>query len=125
MSAFICNHHHINAIVSFGVMQRVFARADAQDVAQMLLTENAKSVDARYGAGQAAEFGVPLTIRFREVHGLSPVQIIKACQCLAYQSCEHREWEASKARLTIDAISKAAIRALPGYSDAAWELDAA
>jgi len=51
------------------------------------------------------------------------VQILKACHCYEYQSCEHPEWETSEAHAILAAIESAAVRALPGYDDAPWGID--
>ncbi len=48
------------------------------------------------------------------------VQVLKACNCLEYQSCEHPGWEASEARAFIQALKDKAVRALPGYESARW-----
>ena len=53
---------------------------------------------------------------------LSPVEIIKAAHCYAYQACEHREWEGSKAAKRLQCVIDEATRKLPGYDDAAWGL---
>jgi hypothetical protein len=51
------------------------------------------------------------------------VSIIKACDCLDYQSCEHDEWEQSEAWLIMYTIHKFAGRRTAGYDDApGWEL---
>ena len=55
---------------------------------------------------------------------LSPVQVLKACNCLEYQSCEHPGWEDSQARANLEVIRAYAVRQLPGYEDADWTLDA-
>ena len=53
----------------------------------------------------------------------NPVQVLKAVHCFDYQSCEHPEWEASEAYSIVKAIEHDAMRALPGYDDAAWGID--
>ena len=55
---------------------------------------------------------------------LRPIDVIKACHCQEYQSCEHDGWETSTAKAIVDAIEGAASRALPGYDDAPWEIKA-
>jgi hypothetical protein len=48
------------------------------------------------------------------------LQVLKACACYAYQSCEHSGWEASEAHAFIQALKDKAVRTLPGYGDAVW-----
>ncbi len=55
---------------------------------------------------------------------IDPVQTLKACNCYDYQSCEARDWEESEAYAYIQALKEAAIRVLPGYDDAEWEITA-
>ena len=50
----------------------------------------------------------------------SAVQVIKACNCLDYQSCEHDGWEASEAKSFLDSLISAACHRLPGYDAAEW-----
>ncbi len=89
-----------------------------QRVGQMLCDENAKSVAFRYPnhAIVALKYShsVPPFARF------DPVQVIKACDCYEYQSCEHTGWLTSEARAYIDALRSLAWTSLPGYDDAAW-----
>lgn len=44
--------------------------------------------------------------------------VLKAIDCLEYQSCEHPGWLDSEARVFYQALRRAAITELPGYSDA-------
>lgn len=59
---------------------------------------------------------VPKPIKF------NPVQMLKACHCYDYQSCEHPEWESSEAYAIVRSIESSAMRALPGYDDAEWDI---
>ncbi len=54
---------------------------------------------------------------------LKAVEAIKAVNCLEYQSCEHPEWESSLAHRICQEIKSAAVHDLPGYDNAAWELN--
>jgi hypothetical protein len=121
MSAFIVSHDHINAMVTAAC--GCFLGWDLTTAPQVLLDENVASVECRYGAGEAAKFGVPLTIRFKSCRKpLSAVQVLKLCHCYEYQSCEHRGWKTSKARQMVEALKHAVTSKLPGYADADWEL---
>ena len=130
MSAFIVNHNHINAIVRWacrnyvksyhGNPTRTWAIAGReQETVELLYKENVKSVNYRYHDWGAE----PDKIVYNPfATDLTPVQVIKACHCLGYQSCEHDGWEDSDAKAILDDIEAAAVRALPGYEDAEWEI---
>lgn len=124
MSAFVLSDKHIDYLVSAAQLYRVIPADLSRVVGQILALENVKSVDYRYGTKDAdalereiADRPFSLTLR------LDPVQVIKAADCYAYQSCEHPAWQASEARRYCDAIRSAAISRLPGYDTAAWAID--
>lgn len=102
-----------------------FERAQLTRLGQVLLDANCKSVDVRYP--NAEDVGV------REVYAhrgdwrgpLDPVQVIKAVQCLDYQACESADWRESEACAILEALKSRAIDSLPGYDEAAWEINAA
>lgn len=54
---------------------------------------------------------------------ITALTILKACDCLEYQSCETEDYEQTFAYKLLDKIRGAAIRALPGYDDAPWGLE--
>jgi hypothetical protein len=128
MSAFIVNPNHISALVRWACRARVCVyygnpsrRLDIpgneQEACDILLAENVKSYNYRYDE----------TIEETMVYdafatSLRPIDVIKACHCLEYQSCEHPEWESSTAKAIVTAIEGTATRALPGYDDAPWEI---
>lgn len=93
--------------------------AEASRVGQMLWDENVKSVAYRYPNDARDELPGPVgeTFEYGE-HALrmgprpEPAQIVKAARCLAYQSCEHPEWEASEACAFLDALKDAAVSAM-------------
>jgi len=93
-----------------------------------LAAECFASVRYRYPAGPlpgpnaASDGPVVCSDRLSTYARLSPVAVLKACSCYEYQSCEHPGWETSEAKRLIDSITQAAIAALPGYQDAAWEI---
>ena len=124
MSAFVVPHAHIDALVSWAVHHRVPlfpAPATPASVAAELFEENCRSVDHRYAEVNARDYRYTARAGARE---LSPVQVLKACNCLEYQSCEHPGWEDSQARANLEVIRAYAVRQLPGYEDADWTLDA-
>ena len=143
MSAFIVTHQHINTMLNFAAANAgnlspcVYLKDDAnlnfsgdqQAMAEILLAENVRSVQARYPAldnpdampGKIGEIGQP--IRYAFTRPISPVQAIKACKCYDYQACEAAGYATSDARLIIEAIQNIAIHSLPGYDDAEWEIN--
>lgn len=129
MSAFIVSDYHINALVSYGVMKSAqfytknvgweyFNEDTAQVMAALLYRANVCSVNFRYG-----ERTRTTGFRYQRVNVLSirPADIVKACDCLDYQSCEIGTWERSRARRALQAIREEAIRALTAGSQA-WGL---
>lgn len=133
MSAFIVNDHHINVLVTWASWNDVRyyhpgfgwkSVAGSEDkTARILAQENLRSVNHRYAEDEPLEFG-GFCFADRGSRGgtITPVEIIKACHCLAYQSCEHDEWEGSEAKRILDAIEDRAVSLLPGYDNAEWEL---
>lgn len=128
MSAFIVNDYHINALVSYGIAHKAqlytkdgweyFNEDTAWALASRLYRANVCSVNRRYG-----ERTRTTGFRFQsvDVSGLTAADIVKACDCLEYQSCEVGTWERSRARKTLQAIREEAVRALAAGSQA-WEL---
>ena len=132
MSAFIVDPAHIQAIVRFALapvyqshirfsyystlrQERIYP--DAAELGQLLTDANVESVSYRY---REANEPLPFTPAYRPV--ISAVQCIKACDCLAYQSCEHPGWDGSDAEAAIQAIKHEACKRLSGYDDASWEI---
>ncbi len=58
-----------------------------------------------------------------DVPDLTPVQVLKAVACLAYQSCETPDWTTTVACNILNEIKEFAIRKLPGYEGAAWTIE--
>ena len=124
MSAFVVPHAHIDALVSWAIDHKVpcfFAPATPRSVAAALFEENCRSVDHRYAEVNERDYVFTYRAGARQ---LSPVQVLKACKGLEYQSCEHPGWESSDAHYVLRAITAFAVRQLPGYEDADWVLDA-
>lgn len=129
MSAFTVTNTHINALVRYASRHKITVAygnptmrlnvsAHEQEVAQLLLDENIKSVNYRYSDTETGyieyDRGAPI---------LSAIQAIKAAQCLRYQSCEHPTYEGSIAERLIEAIISDAIPRLEGYNDAQWAIN--
>jgi hypothetical protein len=139
MSAFIVGHDHIDALLTYAVDRRTsywtgkaridITRATAEEIGRILLMENELSVRHRYPddapgdlpgtIGENAE-----TYKFRPFMArLTPVVILKACNCFDYQACEHDGYRASMAWKIVDAIRHQAINDLPGYDGAdGWDI---
>ena len=131
MSAFVVNNHHINAMLQatapayhgdrstyYWQGSRHPIAGNQQEVGQKLVKENTRSVNHRYHTDTEA-------YRFEWLPFLPPfsaVQIIKACNCYDYQSCETPEWKETEAYAIMTTLRERAIRSLPGYEEAAWEV---
>lgn len=147
MSAYIVNLEHIAYLVQAGTAAEIGMRLStlswarngeratlsagdceqAQRVGQMLWDENIKSVQARYPRDAVSELPGPVDCSFLypkqgepRFDIFEPVQVIKACDCYGYQSCEHQEWATSEAKAYIDALRCHAWSALDGYDEARW-----
>ena len=131
MSCFHVHPHHINTLVSFGHLRDVSAWIptghgrgeslncfDPELVADILHHANAAAVAERYG--DPIPYELPPFELVRELP--EAVAIIKACACFDYQSSDWSGYDGSAAERMIDELRRAAIRLLPGYDDAAWEL---
>lgn len=130
MSVFLVNNNHISAIVKWAVNSRHFSYqygvplstrfTEPSRLVTLLSNENLLSFNYRYRDKQ--KLGEVYFDRFAT--SLTPVEVIKACQCLMYQSCEHEGWETSEAKVFLEYVIQDAIRSLPGYDEAEWEIPA-
>lgn len=100
--------------------------------ANILYLENVRSVECRYPDSSAdnlpGEFYKPATITvtaqdvcYCEKYRVSPVAILKMCDCLEYQSCETDDYRSTLAYALLNKIRRAAIHNLPGYDDGPWD----
>jgi len=138
MSAFIVGHDHIDALLSFACDLTSYSRIDgintstATKIGKMLLAENERSVGYRYNEDNPDD--MPGTIgqtsrNYKYRYFRLPAEQIKkcvwvlhGCSCFDYQACETPDYEQSEACKLIDKIRRAAIRALPHYDNAPWEI---
>lgn len=131
MSAFICSNSHINALAALAGLApikvyrpglpMVDCFMNEQFTAELLLTENARSVNARYhGDRNDPTIEHRHEARFLK---LTAVEVIKLCNCYDYQACESKDYPQTLACALVDQLRKHYITELPGYDDAAWELD--
>lgn len=136
MSAFLVSLSHIDALVTFARKHRVTfylpvaghgeraTRLSANDpdslnaIGNILLRENERSLQARYGDETRSAPYV-----FETGRELSPIECLKACACFDYQACETEDYGTTHAAEIIRTIRHAAINALPGYGDAiGWDV---
>lgn len=134
MSAFVVNQNHLRALITFAQVKRIvfythpdseveefrvfYAYKDFDAIGQILHDVNVASVNYRYGDSVS-----PQAFKFHPYLELEdPIRILKACSCYDYQACEIPGYHRTEACEIIDAIRQEAIRALPGYDDAGWEI---
>jgi len=129
MSAFIVNNEHIHALVTAAKQSRDFRfyykenlyyvndLKECDFIGQMLLNENYRSVNFRY----SEEIKAP-NYEFEYSIGFSPIEIIKACHCFNYQSCETDDYYDSLSYKFIKTLIETMIMILPGYNNADWEI---
>ena len=104
-------------------------REGLAEVGQMLWDENVRSVKYRYDDCDELPGPIGCDYQYGRHNGcalprlrVEPVQVLKACDCFEYQSCEHPGWEESEAHSFLEALRRKAWHALPGYDDARWEI---
>ena len=84
---------------------------------EILWEANRKSVNCRYTEDIKNE---PYNYQAVSTLLTTPIQIIKSCGCLNYQSSDSDDWENSLAKDVLDKIMNEAITELPGYEEAVW-----
>jgi len=127
MSAYVVSNNHINAIVRFMEMAKpkIFERAGrhfiggidpaqyGNAIGQLLLNENVRSVNYRYGQkGRAAKFTyhpMPPAVK--------PIEALKLINGLDYQSCERNDWHKSVACLILTTLKIAILEDMAGLND--------
>lgn len=102
----------------FGQTVRRLDKDTASTVGQLLLSENARSVNHRYDEDEhfVYDHGAPKHTAW------TPVELLSALACYEYQACETRDWHASEARAICDSLRTVLVRALPGYGEGPWEI---
>ena len=136
MSAFLCNPTHIGILSAFVAVE---SGEDASKIAQILATENLKSIDFRYPdmPRMAAEEFLGMTnqeyinacVNLSErlevdIRKIPPQRIWGMAQCLEYQCCEHPGYRRSRAaRILKDALVSAATKYFCEHQiETGWEL---
>lgn len=127
MSAFILGHKHINALVNYAYNHDMHfchddigynGQTDRRAIGQTLMNENHRSVNYRYEENDTPREYV---FKFSDVY-YSSVQLLKACDCYDYQSCETPDYRETFAAKIVQGIRKHVIRNIEGYNDAMWEI---
>ena len=98
----------------------------ADEVGQMLVDENARSIFYRYpdtldggeipGDASALDGYSYTDPRYRP----TAVEALKALDCFEYQACEHDGWRSSEAWRFCEALRSHLISRLAGYDEAPW-----
>jgi hypothetical protein len=117
MSAFICNHSHVTALAVYAGRHRLLGRTSPNQIGDRLHAENVKSVNYRYGEATRPDFAMCEWAAFQ---AFSDAQILKAAECLRYQSCEHPGWKESDACRLLEAIIGRCSGPPSGYDEADW-----
>jgi len=146
MSAFVVSHSHIDLLVETAMFGPAGTRrnwhtftyyhrtpnepdlsagrertirpgdyAAANRLGQLLLNENVSSVNYRYPGDP--ELPADESYQCRTTARLSAVDVLMALDGYEYQSCEHPGWRTSEAHSFTDALRRALIGHLPGYSE--------
>lgn len=97
------------------------------ELGQLLLRENVRSVTTRYPNDSADDLPGPINQKrvwrysYKPVpHAMmQPAWVVKSCDCLDYQSCETDDWRETAAYLVLQAIRESAVNALIP-DDAPW-----
>lgn len=122
MSCFVVPNFHIDALVSWAVAcgAPVFPPGRTpRSLAADFYLANCTAYLSRYGQNPSENY----IFTKRDTQGISPVQIIKACDCLEYQCSDWADWAGSAPARALAGIRERAISFLPGYDKAAWTLE--
>lgn len=94
----------------------------AHVLASILRAENMRSLVARYAGAPYTRADAPAADTFGDRAAFSPGAIFKLCHCIAYQSCESRDWETTVAHDILTTIGNTAARHTEGYDITPWGL---
>lgn len=125
MSAFVVSTRHIDTLLSsvggtdyvYWKNKYLYFEKERNRLGQELVNQNYRSTNDRYNENQK-----PPVYLFQRRQPVTPVQILKACDCYEYQACETENYKNTLAYKIIDALRGKAIQQLPGYKEAAWEV---
>jgi len=122
VSAFVVSKATIDVIVAAMVRLDVIEFDQADQTGQMLWNENYASVNYRYSDDFAAPPYVFPPMSIPKAHE-DPALVLKQAHCLNYQSCEHKEWESSRAKALLVELECSLARELAqklGYDKHPW-----
>ena len=128
MSAYLVSDKHIQAILQattpqypgdgFSYYWNGERHYGTNNLAQILVNENYRSVNSRY-----SESDKPHKFQPQNIRPYTPVEILSLLAGYEYQACETNDWKDSQASAIIEALRSNAIRRLPGYENAPWTVD--
>lgn len=122
MSAWLCSDKHIFELAKYYAEKcQPYSgnKISFADAAQLLYDENCKSLAARYG-----DEATPIFIPTNYVPTIDNIFVLaKQVDCYSYQSCEHDEWEASRAYKMCETIKYYLFSNHPDYDVAPWGID--
>ena len=138
MSAFVVDNKHIDYLItaalrfSGGHMTYLHSRnpvdwtylghENASEIGVMLLAENVRSLNHRYGVSEPVPDYTYLCRPDHFYPEFGAANVLKAIECLDYQSCESPDWEQTTAYRFLEALKQTAIEQIPGYEEADWEI---
>lgn len=134
MSAYIVDERVIAELAKVYATppHRGFIWERLEEAARVLAEQNMRSVCYRYDdaveAGMIPDDFVKGCIEAARrlgdtgASGYTVVELLKAADCLEYQSCETSDWESTAAFKTLSRIRSILIQRLPGYDEAEWGL---
>ena len=107
MSAFMVSDAHVDFLAT-AYLRLVEADADPQQIGEIMIRDNARSIRARYGHNRqmcrgADEQAARYTFQ-RWTGPLDPLNISKQIACLDYQSCEFDGWFQSASRALLNKL---------------------
>ena len=131
MSAYLMNEQTIGLLAEFAVRTKAIKygacydlNLDLDKTVEALVRSNLLSLAVRSpdGADPAKDFADMSTNEFiaackseaTRSWSVPIIEILKSCDCFAYQACEYDDWDSSIAYKILDAIRKQCISKLPG-----------
>jgi hypothetical protein len=87
-------------------------------VADVLMNENIRSVNARYSEAEEMK-----GMKFKTIAVSNTIDVVSCCDCLDYQSCETEDWNSTLAHALLKKIHKMAtykVLKASGLDSAPW-----
>lgn len=122
MSAFVVPNSHITVLAVFIAQRDLCPGRSVQEIGEILLNENIESIRFRYPDDRENYMGFEIDERAAFLRP-ALVQIVKAANCLEYQSCEHNDYQQSEAYRMTKAVSALALRLLSIAEKRLWSED--